>query len=126
MEHKVDHGLRLVTIFTWIPAFALLLAHGNITGRAMPATGIVPMTFSAIIGIVHIAGKATSRTGNCLMDFSRQAHQYQHVATEETQAFQHKKESSPTGRFVDEEEGRASISQDNIYDLQRLVRARVE
>ena len=68
MERNGDRALRLASIFAWIPAFALLLPHRINTGRVLPVLGIAPITFSAVTGIFHVAGRAKSRTAYRLMD----------------------------------------------------------
>lgn len=68
MEHNTDRNLRLLTIVGWIPAVAFLLPHGIITEMMCPVLGIIPMTFSALAGLAHLAGKAKSRAGNIVLD----------------------------------------------------------
>lgn len=71
MENKhseVDRFLRIITIGAWIPAFPFLLAHGIVTNLICPVLGIIPMTFSAITGIVHLSGGAKYRGANILVD----------------------------------------------------------
>jgi hypothetical protein len=41
------YPLRILTIFTFVPAFPLLLAHGIVSGEVVPAVGIVPLAGSA-------------------------------------------------------------------------------
>jgi len=62
-------ALRLVTVLGWIPAFALLLPY-KISGGSpiVPTLGIVPITFSALVGLVHLAGKAKYRYANIFLD----------------------------------------------------------
>ncbi|KAI1647075.1 uncharacterized protein F4817DRAFT_115714 [Daldinia loculata] len=43
--------LRIVTAATFLPAFALCVAHGVISGSPAPAVGLVPLAFSAGTGI---------------------------------------------------------------------------
>lgn len=40
-------SLRIVAVTSFIPAFPLLLAHGIISSSPVPATGLVPLAFSA-------------------------------------------------------------------------------
>ena len=68
MEHNTDRALRLVTLFAWILAFALLLPEGVSTGSVLPVLGILPQTFSSATGLFHVCGWARSHTGNLLMD----------------------------------------------------------
>lgn len=68
-QHKsADHSLRLITILAWFPVFALLLPHGIVTRQALPVIGIVPMTFSACTGLVHLTGYAKIRAANIIID----------------------------------------------------------
>ncbi|KAK4617951.1 uncharacterized protein CLAFUR5_11538 [Fulvia fulva] len=54
-----DRMLRNVTIWMWLPAFPFLLAHGIMTNQLRPVLGIIPVTFSAISGLVHVSGRAS-------------------------------------------------------------------
>lgn len=68
-RQKTDYpALRIITMLTWIPAFALSLPYGIDTGTVVPALGIMPMSFSALMGMVHLTGWARSRVGNLLME----------------------------------------------------------
>jgi hypothetical protein len=40
-------GLRVIAAASFLPAFPLLLAHGIVSSSAVPATGLVPLAFSA-------------------------------------------------------------------------------
>ncbi|KAJ1336163.1 hypothetical protein MN608_02911 [Microdochium nivale] len=40
-------GLRVVAVVSFVPAFPLLLTHGILSRSAVPATGLVPLAFSA-------------------------------------------------------------------------------
>ena len=40
-------GLRVVAVASFVPAFPLLLAHGIVSHSPVPATGLVPLAFSA-------------------------------------------------------------------------------
>ncbi|KAK8104577.1 uncharacterized protein PG998_011610 [Apiospora kogelbergensis] len=44
---KAQAPLRVVTIATFLPAFALCIAHGVRSGRPVPAVGLVPLAFSS-------------------------------------------------------------------------------
>lgn len=59
-----DRMLRNVTIWMWLPAFPFLLAHGIMTNQLRPVLGIIPVTFSAISGLVHVSGRARYRPAN--------------------------------------------------------------
>lgn len=47
--------LRGVTVATFIPGFALCLAHGIASQEPLPAVGIIPMFFSVVLGSVMLA-----------------------------------------------------------------------
>jgi len=72
MNHRdqsaADRGLRLLTILAWIPAFALSLPHGLASGYPCPAVGILPMSFSACVGIFNLTKKAKLHGVNIAMD----------------------------------------------------------
>ena len=66
-----DRTLRLLTVLFWLPAFALLLPHGIISGAICPVLGIVPVTFSAVSGVLHLLdvfSMTTHRTPAILLD----------------------------------------------------------
>lgn len=44
-------GLRIVTIATFVPAFALGIAHGTLSNGPVPAVGLVPLFFSSSFAI---------------------------------------------------------------------------
>jgi len=44
--------LRLATVLSFIPAFPLCLVHGVISHEPVPAIGLLPLAFSAAMGIV--------------------------------------------------------------------------
>ncbi|KAK7983552.1 hypothetical protein PG989_010954 [Apiospora arundinis] len=44
---KAQVPLRIVTIATFVPAFALCIAHGVRSGSPVPAVGLVPLAFSS-------------------------------------------------------------------------------
>lgn len=61
--------LRAITALMWIPGFALLLPHGVTTTRLLPCLGIIPLTISALTGLVHLTGRVVNlRLSNLLMD----------------------------------------------------------
>ena len=63
------HGLLTMSRrWLWIPAFGFVLGHGIATGELCPVLGIVPMTLSLLISVVHIAGKARHRGANIFVD----------------------------------------------------------
>ncbi|KAK6078070.1 hypothetical protein SCUP234_06444 [Seiridium cupressi] len=45
------NGLRIVAVASFLPAFPLLLAHGIVSHSAVPATGLVPLAFSASVSL---------------------------------------------------------------------------
>lgn len=57
----VGRPLRIVTIVTFLPAFALCVAHGVVTGNHVPAVGLVPLAFSSGVGIFLLARHAKKR-----------------------------------------------------------------
>jgi hypothetical protein len=63
--------LRILTILSWIPMFALSLPHNmNNPVMILPALGILPMTLSACSGILHLTGrKPPSRGISVAIDF---------------------------------------------------------
>ncbi|KAK0939515.1 hypothetical protein LTR29_008884 [Friedmanniomyces endolithicus] len=67
-HHTPSHPLRLLTLLLWIPAFAFLLPYGILTEEICPTLAIAPMTFSAALATLHLAGKAKSRPANILAD----------------------------------------------------------
>jgi len=48
--------LRVITILAFLLATALLLPHGVIAERPLPAMGIAPMFFSAAMGVLVFTG----------------------------------------------------------------------
>ena len=49
--------LRITTIATFIPAFALLVPTGVVTERPLPAIGLVPMAISAMLSAATLMSK---------------------------------------------------------------------
>ncbi|KAL7620168.1 hypothetical protein AAE478_009161 [Parahypoxylon ruwenzoriense] len=47
--------LRVVTAATFLPAFPLCLAHGVVSHSSTPAVGLVPLAFSASVGVFLIS-----------------------------------------------------------------------
>jgi hypothetical protein len=52
---RSDRSLRIVTICTIIPASILLIATGISTRGILPTIGLVPMTLSALLGVVSLS-----------------------------------------------------------------------
>jgi len=63
-----DRTLRLVTVLGWPFAFALLLPYGITAAQVCLPLGLLPMSFSACAGLVHLSGKAKSAVGNAITD----------------------------------------------------------
>ena len=63
-----DLAARALTIFLWIPALAFLVPYGVDTGSICPAIGMIPTTLSALIGVVHVTGRARSQPLNIALD----------------------------------------------------------
>lgn len=57
----VARSLRIVTIATFLPAFALCLAHGIVTKSPVPAVGLVPLAFSSGTSIFLLARHAKKK-----------------------------------------------------------------
>lgn len=65
-----DLSLRLLTLLLFIPAFAFLLAHGIAAEYVLPALGLLPMSLSAVSGIVHLTGRVPKNSSwGCVADF---------------------------------------------------------
>ncbi|RMY96982.1 hypothetical protein D0862_08301 [Hortaea werneckii] len=48
--------LRSILPIVWPIGFALLLAHGATQAVLLPVLGIIPMTLSSLIGLIHLRG----------------------------------------------------------------------
>lgn len=53
--------LRIVTAATFLPAFPLCLAHGVVSNSPAPAVGLVPLAFSASVGVFLVSRQAAKR-----------------------------------------------------------------
>ncbi|KAK8122884.1 nucleosomal binding protein, partial [Apiospora sp. TS-2023a] len=51
---KAQAPLRIVTAATFLPAFALCIAHGARSGSPVPAVGLVPLAFSSGLSIFQL------------------------------------------------------------------------
>jgi hypothetical protein len=60
--------LRAVTVLAFIPGFSLLLPAGIRSSHALPATGIVPLAFSACQGILILTGRLQLASKKALID----------------------------------------------------------
>jgi hypothetical protein len=58
---KEDRVLRLITIWAWIPAMCLLIPYGVIAGKVVPPLGLIPISISAVFGLVMISRNSTPR-----------------------------------------------------------------
>lgn len=52
-----DKAIRIITIVNMIPALALLIPSGVVTGNAFPALGLVPMAFSCMVSMTALGSK---------------------------------------------------------------------
>ncbi|CAG9955176.1 unnamed protein product [Clonostachys rosea f. rosea IK726] len=50
-DTAVAHPLRWALILSYLPAFALLIAHGSLSHRVVPAIGLLPLSFSVASAI---------------------------------------------------------------------------
>jgi hypothetical protein len=57
---RSDRQLRIFTIATLLPAFALLIPSGVVTYQPLPAIGLIPMTMSALLGLFTLASPKMS------------------------------------------------------------------
>ena len=55
LQRASDRSLRWVLVWTYIPSFVVLLVYGVASKDALPALGIIPLTFSTTVAIVHIS-----------------------------------------------------------------------
>ncbi|KAL1650365.1 hypothetical protein SLS58_001182 [Diplodia intermedia] len=60
--------LRRITIFTFIPAFPLLLSHGIVSHKPFPALGLLPLAGSVVLGCfilyrdrIAVSGSSTQK-----------------------------------------------------------------
>ena len=53
LSHQ-ERTLRVLTVLAWIPAMALLIPFGVMTHTIVPALGLIPMTFSAVLGLAKL------------------------------------------------------------------------
>ncbi|KAM0715902.1 hypothetical protein Q7P37_008416 [Cladosporium fusiforme] len=56
-KDKRDRQLRIVTVLSFIPAFALNVAVGVVTELPLPALNLIPMAFSTGLGLVLLVDK---------------------------------------------------------------------
>lgn len=57
-----DRVLRIITVLTFMPGLALLIPHGVMSRRVVPALGLVPLFLSAIFGLIHAFKTVRSRS----------------------------------------------------------------
>lgn len=62
--------LRRITIFTFLPAFPLLLAHGIASGKAFPALGLLPLAGSAILAALLVYRDRVAAIGSPIQSLS--------------------------------------------------------
>ncbi|KAK4191328.1 hypothetical protein QBC35DRAFT_487937 [Podospora australis] len=53
--------LRTITILNFIPAFPLCIAHGALSHKPFPAVGLIPLFFSAVLGVLIIPSPCNPR-----------------------------------------------------------------
>lgn len=56
-QRHQDRALRIVTIIAMVPALALLIPAGVLTGNAFPALGLIPMGMSCLVGLTALGNK---------------------------------------------------------------------
>jgi hypothetical protein len=69
-EYQYDRALRIITILLWIPSFAFLLPYGIDSSEVFPALGIVPMTVSAFVSILHLYHLVPSPKLSMMLEFA--------------------------------------------------------
>jgi hypothetical protein len=55
-----NRQLRMITILAFLLGVPLILSHGIVTTRTLPALGIAPMFFSATMGALILTGRLRS------------------------------------------------------------------
>jgi len=63
-----NYNVRMLTLILWIPAIAFLIPYGVQSQQLAPTLGLIPMTLSALIAIMHITGQARWQPINILLD----------------------------------------------------------
>lgn len=61
---------RKITIFSFIPAFILLVVHGSLSSYAFPALGLIPLAGSAALGTQLIYRDQVAAMGSPVRAFS--------------------------------------------------------
>ena len=56
-RREQDRALRIVTIMSMIPALALLISSGVVSGNPLPAVGLVPMGMSCLVSMTALGSK---------------------------------------------------------------------
>ena len=54
-QHDATRSIRVLTILAWIPTLALGLPFSINNFSILPALGILPMTFSACVGMISLS-----------------------------------------------------------------------
>ncbi|KKY17253.1 hypothetical protein UCDDS831_g06421 [Diplodia seriata] len=62
--------LRRITIFTFLPAFPLLLAHGIASHKAFPALGLLPLAGSVVLGCFTLYRDRIAVSGSSIQQLS--------------------------------------------------------
>lgn len=62
--------LRHVTIYSFLLAFPLLLAHGIASGRAVPALGLLPLAGSALLAALILYRDRVTTIGSPIQSLS--------------------------------------------------------
>lgn len=62
--------LRRITIFIFLPAFPLLLAHGVAGNRPFPALGLLPLAGSAVLGGLVLYRDRVTVSGSAIQQLS--------------------------------------------------------
>ena len=64
-----DRALRWITILTWIPAFALLVAYGSESeGNFFPWLLLLPMSLSVLFARSQLSGRNGNPRANTVVD----------------------------------------------------------
>jgi hypothetical protein len=56
-RREQDRALRIVTIISMVPALALLIASGVVSGNPLPALGLLPMGMSCLVSMTALGSK---------------------------------------------------------------------
>lgn len=68
-KNRSFHTLRTTSLLLWIPTLAFCLPHGIIAHVLFPVLGIIPMTFSALLALLHLSKRTQpARSVSVLLD----------------------------------------------------------